>query len=341
MEKDEIITTNLEDGTYIIDFKDFTYYLTIKANKQSIEIKIKRQLSFNIFEGIFQLEDFGKFNRTFLLFEDIHEIHNFIIDKIDKNEFSIKENEEKFSLFLYTKVIDDKIKKIEILIPKNPEKKDIESITDDLSKHILELSNKLKKMEMENKKLKEENVHNVKAHDITRSRIMSFSDEELIKKWISETNPENVKLSLIYRATLHGDTASAFHSKCDNKGPTLTIVETTTGRKFGGFSNLNWDQSANYKTNDAGAFLFSLDTKIKFKNTNSSNIIYGNSSYGPTFGGGHDFYIADKCTTNVQNYCNFPYSYGAQEVFEFPKSANLSGAYNFLVKELEVYTVAK
>ena len=34
---------------------------------------------------------------------------------------------------------------------------------------------------------------------------------------------------LIYRATRDGFKAKDFHDKCDEKGPTLTIIKTTTG----------------------------------------------------------------------------------------------------------------
>ena len=39
-----------------------------------------------------------------------------------------------------------------------------------------------------------------------------------------------------------------------------------------------------------------------------SNAIYDNSSYGPTFGSGHDLYIYNNCTSNNSS-CNFPTSY--------------------------------
>lgn len=36
---------------------------------------------------------------------------------------------------------------------------------------------------------------------------------------------------------------------------------------------------------------------------------YGNNAYGPTFGGGHDLYLANNCNANKGSYANIGYSY--------------------------------
>ena len=41
--------------------------------------------------------------------------------------------------------------------------------------------------------------------------------------------------------------------------------------------------------------------------------IYCKPAYGPTFGGGHDIHISDKCdTTDNGSYTSFPYSYNTE-----------------------------
>ena len=42
------------------------------------------------------------------------------------------------------------------------------------------------------------------------------------------------------RASRDGFTASAFHSRCDNKGPTVTVVNSD-GNIFGGFTESAWE----------------------------------------------------------------------------------------------------
>ncbi len=43
-------------------------------------------------------------------------------------------------------------------------------------------------------------------------------------------------MTLLYKLKSHGDSASTFHSYCDNKGPTLTLVRNTRGYRCGGFT---------------------------------------------------------------------------------------------------------
>ena len=78
---------------------------------------------------------------------------------------------------------------------------------------------------------------------------------------------------------------------------------------------------------------------MKYSGTSYSN--YCASGYGPTFGGGHDFYISSDSNTNNSSYSNLGhsyknpnYSYNTNEAKNF-----LAGAYNFQVGEIEVYTV--
>jgi hypothetical protein len=58
----------------------------------------------------------------------------------------------------------------------------------------------------------------------------------LIKSWIGGTfTPE-----LCWRATRDGWAASTFHSNCDNKKPTVTLVKV--GRYiFGGYATESWE----------------------------------------------------------------------------------------------------
>ncbi|ETO00348.1 TLDc domain-containing protein [Reticulomyxa filosa] len=148
------------------------------------------------------------------------------------------------------------------------------------------------------------------------------------------------KVTLLYRGSRDGFGVSDFHEKCDNKGATVTIVLSDQfNHVFGGFTNLQWT-SRNTYANDAGAFVYLLRSgkgdnpqKFTIKSGQEQHAIYDYSSYGPTFGGGHDFHISDNCNSNTNNYCN-PYSYNGPS-----DNTRLAGARNFKVKEIEVYLV--
>jgi hypothetical protein len=56
--------------------------------------------------------------------------------------------------------------------------------------------------------------------------------------------------------------------------------------------------------------LFSVTDKQKYKMKQYPEYaIYGSAGYGPTFGGGHDFYIAENSIDNQSSYFNVPYTY--------------------------------
>ena len=95
---------------------------------------------------------------------------------------------------------------------------------------------------------------------------------------------------LLYRASEKGFLAVNFHQKCDNRGPTVTIITNTINRTFGGFTKENWLHAAAYR-NDPEAFVFSLDRNQKYLQKNTGYSMNANSAYGPTFGGGHDINI--------------------------------------------------
>ena len=105
-------------------------------------------------------------------------------------------------------------------------------------------------------------------------------DEELIKSWL---NNKKFKAELLFRKTRDGSTPNDFHNKCDNKGITLTFIETTKGFKFGGYTELQWDKSNSAKK-DQSTFIFSLNRKEKFLVRNERYSIYCHNNYGPYFG---------------------------------------------------------
>jgi hypothetical protein len=126
---------------------------------------------------------------------------------------------------------------------------------------------------------------------------------ELIK--LCEFFP-NDKCSLLYRGTRDGFEPSDFHSRCDGKSNTLTLLKAKgSGFIFGGFTTAEWDSSSDYKS-DPNAFIFSLTNKdnspLKMKiNPNSHQYaIYCDSECGPSFGG--SIRIDDNANTTIEVY---------------------------------------
>jgi hypothetical protein len=152
----------------------------------------------------------------------------------------------------------------------------------------------------------------------------------------------NDKWRLLYRASRDGNTAEAFHSKCNHQSKTLTIVRSTLGYIFGGYTDQAWDSSGNYKI-DNNEFLFSLLNPtskpifLKVAN-NGQDAICCYSTYGPAFGRGHDL----KISYDTHSYSNLGYSFKHNDIIYNQSSAQsyLAGSYNFQFDEIEVFTKA-
>jgi hypothetical protein len=152
---------------------------------------------------------------------------------------------------------------------------------------------------------------------------------------------ENEQMILLYRGSRDGFQGSSFHSQCDGKPHTITIIETTKGYIFGGYTRIPWERSSTtYKTDDRlSSFVFTLKNPhntsprlFQLKPAERHHAIYCRSDYGPTFGAGHDFCVN---WTGSPSYTNFGRSYhndtGAN------RQTFLVGESNFAVKEIEVF----
>jgi len=169
-------------------------------------------------------------------------------------------------------------------------------------------------------------------------------DEKCASILLSFLPPSPKGWECIYKGTKDGFQTTTFHTKCENKGETVTVIQSENGNIFGGYSPLPWANTNNY-SHDTRTFLFSLVNKngkgpLKIgNNTTNKMSTYHATSYGPTFGGGHDLYICNQSDTVKSSYSNLghsfklpKYAYGSNEAKSF-----LGGNYNFLTKEIEVF----
>jgi len=153
-----------------------------------------------------------------------------------------------------------------------------------------------------------------------------------INLWFSEYTFINEQLEilskelggLLFQASKNGDAVSTFHSRCDNKGPSVIIVETKSGNLFGGYTYANWSSSGGYSAS-TGAFLFRLRPSKKRYNqrdTCKDFAIHRHSDHGPVFGNGHTLFINNcmevaTCYVNNTGY-NIPPNYelnGGEQYF--------------------------
>ncbi|XP_044181722.1 protein crumbs-like [Acropora millepora] len=136
----------------------------------------------------------------------------------------------------------------------------------------------------------------------------------MLSDWLKPVVQINGQWILCWRASLHGWTAATFHSLCDNKGPTVTIVKDTKNNMFGGYTSKPW-QSINGAKNDPKAFLFSLKNPTNNPRTlpqldkSSSQSVQDYAAYGPSFGQAWDLWIADRPNVDSPSYEHLGYTY--------------------------------
>ena len=77
-----------------------------------------------------------------------------------------------------------------------------------------------------------------------------------------------------------------FHSRCDNKGPTVSLFKIVDGDCVGGYTKAQWQSPYGYKySNDNDAILFNLNHQRSFKNKGTGKEIFNGSDFGPVFRG--------------------------------------------------------
>eukprot|EP00579_Thalassiosira_antarctica_P009335 CAMPEP_0201910044 /NCGR_PEP_ID=MMETSP0903-20130614/1566_1 /ASSEMBLY_ACC=CAM_ASM_000552 /TAXON_ID=420261 /ORGANISM="Thalassiosira antarctica, Strain CCMP982" /LENGTH=597 /DNA_ID=CAMNT_0048444633 /DNA_START=61 /DNA_END=1854 /DNA_ORIENTATION=- len=160
----------------------------------------------------------------------------------------------------------------------------------------------------------------------------------VLHDWLKEDGSDG-ELSLLYRRSRDGLTAEEFHSKCDDKGCTITAIETTEGHVIGGYSNTSWTKGNGYRVANK-AFLFTLSRngiscpfKMKLKNSNDTHGIYFQPSFGPVFGKGHDLKVKGSKVT---------LHHGSTASYECHSSWPLRNGYgSYTIKEMKVFQVTE
>lgn len=179
------------------------------------------------------------------------------------------------------------------------------------------------------------------------SKILSGERSSLQKILNRVFGDEKQSWKLLFRASTHGFSASAFHKMCDGFPNTMTIVQSTNGYVCAAFTDIPWsgcDSSrGNYVSSDK-SFLVALtdgnhlpsQRPARFDVKRRNFAVIHHSKHGPVFGGGADLSIADNCNLNTSSYSNLPHSYEG----EGASNHIMMGDYHFTVADYEVFTLA-
>lgn len=316
------ITAKLEENQC-----PYTLSISIESNSLVINISEDDSVPSINYTLKLTLNDLIKESRYFKLFESLEELMPELKNLCDGNKIKIKKEKSSITLTLLLPL--QVVQAINLTIPQA--EVDTKKVISDLCSIVNALKREIKMLKS-NQISEEQLENNLKSKDI----LLNEEEKKMVCDWIlkrMKSEGKKVNMTLLYKLTSHGDAASTFHSYCNGKGYTLSLIRNTKGYRCGGFTTVSWSSRGSY-ANDSNAFLFSLDFKEYYLVYDGTNAIYDNSGYGPTFGDGHDLYISNNCTQNLSSYCNFPYRYCGT------KNKSLSGgAYYFRVNEVEVYKI--
>jgi hypothetical protein len=161
------------------------------------------------------------------------------------------------------------------------------------------------------------------------------------------------RFSLLWRGSRDGFGACDFHSRCDGRGNTLTVILDTNGNIFGGFTPVEWEsrqwnrklgkEHNGYKADPSlKSFILTLKNphniparRFALKPEQHYMAMYNIAENGPNFG---DMGVSNNSNTNTSSHSE---GFGVRYVNDtglHPQTI-LTGSKNFKVKEIEMFEI--
>ena len=309
-------------------------YLIITAYYISNKNKIEYESKFDI--------SYIKKVKLFILYDTINECLEEINLGINTGKSYLVEEKNYINIFIplnnikFNEINFKVDLKENINIVNNKEINELKNVIKEQNNDIINLKNKVNQLEILVNDLlifKKDIVGKI-TFKINSKIVDSYFNIILIKNWINNINNESskiIKAKLLYKLSKDGDSIDTFHQKCDNNSPTLLLVETTNGRKFGGYTTCVWSVNKGGKK-DGKTFLFSLDEKKMYKKKKeheNERDIYCRKDAGPTFGG-NDLYFYQ---TLKKGYSASPYYF----LDKNDLAKNIKD--DFDIKEIEIFKI--
>ncbi len=187
-----------------------------------------------------------------------------------------------------------------------------------------------------------------KKRAIFGSNIFSIGSdhESRIGDWLAEQGLGGAETNLLYRGSRDGFSSDDFHSKCDNKGHTLVIIETDAGGVFGGYTDAEWGQEESQMDQKHAcankAFLFAIGLhdlgehhswKSYLKAEDGICAISTHEDFGPVFGD-----IDVRADLSVQGRI-VTLNLGGSYESKYEQLTEEQG--NYFIKEIEVFQISQ
>ena len=362
---------------------DYNVKIAESQNKKSLIFQVftKDHLSNYCYQVDYSLEDFQKLSKGFKMCESIDEILEIVkeIFNSKKAQIKIEKGKNKVIILLYIILLGGKEQEIQIEL--NQKNLDLNEINKELCNKVNILESDIKVIKKENinniekinnleKEIKElkqwKEKYDSELQQLIKSKIQKANNNEFMKKIdsviikekkeieflenrLKNNDPilmkKNITFKLLYRATKDGNSPESFHQKCDNIKGTLTIMKTSKGMRFGGYTECTWNADPkggqNKKDNNGIGFCYSLDLFKIYNNTNEAgSTIRCYEKEGPDFYGGDcymfDIYFPINSNTNI--YTGYTVKNNSFGKFEKDYEIN-NGESKFVLQELEIFQI--
>lgn len=324
----EVITLELENES-----KNYILKITNSSSSLLINISEKGNILNKEYSKDFTLSDLTKIPNTkfFKLFDDINGVIVSLKEVFQNKKPLIKEQNDHIELKIIP--ILTAMGEPTLIIP--VKKADDKEIINNLCEIVKTLQIKVNALEEKVKNLEDNNNYRRNnSRNLIGDIIKNTDQYNLICDWIDKN--KNFNFQLLYKGTLDGDTREIFHKKCDNQGPNISIIQSTDGQIFGGYTSKSWIINNNNFTPDPESFLFNINNKRKYCVSNNRGL-FKDLLYICDFGGDssdnfHELWIENNYFSKGGHVDN-------GKGYNFTNYELSGGKNNFKIKELEVYKV--
>ena len=316
-----------KEGKLILSFNDSMISFNIKQNS----------LPKKEFELIISLERLYKISKFFINFENTKDLVNWLIDSLKKNNSTVKFNKN-ICLIQILNPITNKLFDLSLNIKKedlNSRVTYLEEINIQQNKEIELLKEKIRQFEsilpiIEKLNLKLKAFEEKKRKNFfSDSEILNNQDKDLLIQWLPLKLQKTI---LLINSKIDGDKIKTIADKLEGKNPTLVIIKSKDGYKFGGYAAQKWKNNTDITDNNA--FVFSLDKKKKYNIIKPEKSYYLSLNNWWGFGANDNaIVLLENCTSKNTNYIDNK-TYNIQEKYELN-----GGNRYFTVENFEVFLI--
>ena len=354
---------NIKEFFFQEENQNEVYYIKLGLTNNKSNLIIKSYKKDNYQNNCFQLQlnynEFLTISKGFKMCESLEEINEILQEIFESKKVKITKEYNTLIISLYIILLGGKEQKIDFILGKNDyncksnesnielykkvnyfekEIKYLKKIISQQSQEIEELKKWKIKYDNEIQCISKNKNHEVILNNIDSKIFKSKEEIEFIDKRLKNNDKilmdKTIKFKLLYRASKDGNSEQSFHNKCDDIRGTLTVIKTTKGIRFGGYTEQTWNYSNGGKTDRKGiAFCYSLDLFKIYNHINGCSICCL-SNYGPYFN--YIFYITfplNRTEYEIQKNINNTF-----EKFEKDYEINYYQRF-FSVQELEIFQI--